>query len=288
MAPSRHSGSSLARCAVVTDSTCDIPEGVASDHGITIVPIRLNFGDELLDDGVLSQAQLFERMASGPLPTTSQPSVGALIEAYERALETAEEVVSVHISEKLSGTMDAARLAAERFSGKVHVFDSLNLSWGLGWQVISAARSANDGASARECLELLGRLRAQVRQVVTMESLENLRRGGRVGPVAAFVGSVLQLKVTVVVDPDGSFSPLARSRGTSAAIERTLMWIGEQMDGRTGGLFAVGHAMSSAQANHLAEEIQRRWQPDELVMYEAGSAISTHTGRVWGASFLPL
>ena len=127
--------------AIVTDSTADIPVELASESGITVVPLSVTFGEETLVDGTLSQEQFFERMATEPkLPTTSQPSPGAFVEAYERALESYSSVVSIHISDKLSGTIESARQAATQFPGKVHVFDSRNLSWGLALQVMEAVR----------------------------------------------------------------------------------------------------------------------------------------------------
>ncbi|TLM77516.1 MAG: DegV family EDD domain-containing protein, partial [Actinobacteria bacterium] len=112
------------RFVVVTDSTADIPREIADEHGVSVVPLSFSFGDETFADGELTQSDFFARMkAQATLPTTSQPPVGAFVEAYERALQKAESVVSVHVSNRLSGTIESARQAAERFDGRVHVFD---------------------------------------------------------------------------------------------------------------------------------------------------------------------
>ena len=112
-----------------------------------MVPLSVTVGDATVEDGTWSMEEFFERMNAQPtLPTTSQPPVGAFVEAYERALETASDVVSIHISHKLSGTFSSAKTAAESFGGKVQVVDSYNLSWGLGLQVLEAARAAASGA----------------------------------------------------------------------------------------------------------------------------------------------
>jgi len=271
--------------AVVTDSTADIEASIAARNNITVVPLSVTFGDETLPDGQLTQREFFNRMNAAPqLPTTSQPSVGAFVHAYELALESAEYVVSVHISSKLSGTFEGARQAAAQFPGRVHVFDSHNLSWGLAWQVMDAARSAAEGLGPDVAMIRLARLRDRVKLLVGLDSLDNLARGGRIGKVGAFLGSMLNLKVTLTVDLNGEFVPLARSRGEKAAMRHTLEWVGEQMGSATKGRFAIGHALDPDHATYLAEEIRKRWDATELVIYEAGSVIATHTGTGWGVA----
>ncbi len=273
---------------VVTDSTADIAPDIAAAHGITVVPLSVSFGTETFQDQTLGQQEFFDRMRSGAtLPTTSQPPVGAFVDAYRTALERADQVISVHISNRLSGTIESARQAAEQFSDKVHVFDSLNLSWGLGLQVVEAARAATEGSSVDQALERLAKARERVRLIVGLDSLDNLARGGRIGQVSAFLGSLLNLKVTLTVDADGAFEPVARSRGEKAALEHTLQWVTEKMGSATKGRFAVGHALSRDRAERIAEELRRRFDVSDLVIYETGSVISTHTGTGWGVALLP-
>ena len=278
----------MRRIAVVTDSTSDIAPELAERYRITVVPLTVTIGDESFVDGVLTQQEFFDRMnAAHRLPTTSQPAAGAFSEAYARALETADHVISVHISSKLSGTIGAAHAAAEQFAGRVHVFDSLNLSWGCAWQVREAARCAAEGAALETALERIASVRDRVRLIVGLDGLENLAKGGRIGRVGAFVGSILNLKVTLTVAPDGAFVPLARSRGEKAALKHTLEWIAEQMGTAEKGRFAVGHALSPERALWLRDEISKRFRVAEMVVYEAGSVICTHTGTGWGVAVLP-
>lgn len=282
------SGTSLREFAVVTDSTADIAPEFAREQDITVIPLAITINGETLDDGVLTQAEFFERMRNAPeLPTTSQPSVGAFTELYEKALETANSVISLHISSKLSGTVEAANLAAEQFAGKVHVFDSRNLSWGLAWQVMDAAAAAREGLSTRETLDRLESTRQRVKLLVGVDSLENLRRGGRIGAVSSLLGSLLDLKVTLTVDENGAFAPLGRSRGEKAALDYTMEWIATQMGDAHSGKFAVGHALSKERAHRIATSISERWDATELVVYEAGSVVATHTGTVWGVAVWP-
>ena len=273
--------------AVITDSTADIPAEMAEEHGIDVVPLLVSFGEETYPDGMMTQQQFFDRMRDAPdLPTTSQPSVGAFTDAYERALARFSAVVSVHISSKLSGTMESATRAAEQFDGRVHVVDSLNLSWALAWQVREAAAAAAEGIGVPKALERIHDVRDRVQMIVGIDSLENLQRGGRIGRVSALMGSLLNLKVTFSVE-DGEFHPLARSRGERAALEYTLQWVEKQMGAARRGKFAVGHALSESRAQRLAEAIRSRWEIAEMVLYETGSVIATHTGTGWGVTVLP-
>jgi len=276
--------------AVITDSTADIAPTMAAENDITVVPLSVTIGDEVFTDGDLTQAEFFARMKAAPqLPTTSQPSAGAFIEAYERALNDAEQVVSVHISNHLSGTIESARQAAQEFSGRVHVFDSRNLSWGLTFQVMEAVRAAREGLSVDATLKRLEGARDRVRLIVGLDSLENLAKGGRIGAVSAFLGSMLNLKVTLTVDGEGAFQPVARSRGDKAATAHTLDWVAEKVGSAEHVAIAVGHALAPERAEHLAAALRQSLgdRLSELVMYEAGSVICTHTGVGWGVAVLP-
>jgi DegV family protein with EDD domain len=274
--------------AVVTDSTADIPRELVEERGIGVVPLTVTIGGESFPDGALSQAEFFDRMHASPqLPTTSQPAAGAFASAYERALETADQVISVHISSKLSGTVESARTAAREFAGRVHVFDSLNLSWGLAFQVMEAARCAAEGFDVGATLDSLAQVRDRVRLIVGLDTLDNLLKGGRIGRVSALFGSLLNIKVTFMVAADGAFTPVARSRGEKAALKQTLDWVAKQMGASRSGRFAVGHALSPERAVWLREEIAKRFEVTEMVLYEAGPVICTHTGTGWGVIVLP-
>lgn len=273
---------------VLTDSTADIVPELAAERGITVVPLSVTIDGRTLPDGTLTQEQFFEAMGKSPtLPTTSQPSVGTFVEAYRTALESAENVLSVHISSKLSGTVEAARQAAAQFGDRVHVFDSKNLSWGLAFQVMEAAKAAVDGADVHVALERLKAAREKSRLIVGLDSLHNLAKGGRIGRVSSFLGSVLDLKVTFTVDEAGSFAPLGRSRGEKAALRHTLEWVTKQVGPTGKASFAVGYALAQERAEWLRAELERRFEVVEMFVYPAGSVIATHTGTGWGVAVMP-
>ena len=274
--------------AVVTDSTSDITPEIAAENGITIVPLHVTIGSETFEDGAISQAEFFERMRSAPqLPTTAAPSIGELAETYEAALESADEVIAVHLSSKLSATFETAVIAARQFGERVHVFDSRSLSWATGWQVLQTARDAREGVGVAEALGRLERAREETRIAVSIDSLENLRKGGRIGKVATALGSLLNLKVTIAVDDGGEFVAIGRHRGERAALQHVLDWTAAHMGGATKGRFAIGHAMSPQAAERLRSAIVERWEPVELVTYEAGASISAHAGTIWGVAVQP-
>jgi len=275
--------------AVVTDSTADIPRELAEAEGITIVPLVTTFPDGVsFHDGDLTQAEFFERMGRAKaLPTTSQPAVGDFTRVYDELLGRFPYAVSVHISNKLSGTIEAARQATDGFGDRVHVFDSLNLSTALGWQVIDAAREAARGEGPAEILEAAARLRPRVRHIVGLDKLDNLARGGRIGAVSAFFGGVLDLKVLLTVDSDGAFKPVTRARGHMGAMRDTLGFVKREMGGATKGRFMVAHALSPDTAAYLRDAIADAFEVTELFMVETGVVIATHTGTGWGIGFIP-
>lgn len=276
-----------ARVAIVTDSTSDLTPEICERYGIVSVPLNVTIDGETWLDGVMSQQEFFDRMAAAKeLPTTSQPSVGAFVDTYTEALERAAHVVSVHISSDLSGTLASAHAAAEHFAGKVSVFDSRNLSWGLGFQVLEAARGAMENLSAEAVLERAASARDRVEMIVGLDKLDNLVKGGRVGRVAGFVGGVLNLKVTLTVS-EGVFEPVARTRGAKAALAHTVDWVTERIGETRKGAFCVLYAMAEDRAHWLADTLSERFEVTEMHVVPTGSVIATHTGTGWAVAFLP-
>lgn len=273
--------------AIITDSTADLPVPLCTEHGITVVPLELMIGGEAMHDGTLTQAEFFARMnAADQLPTTSQPPVGTFVEAYRRALQDASHVVSVHISEKLSGTLSSARQAAEEFEGRVTVVDSMNLSWGLGFQVLEAARAAASGLDVHSIVERVESVRDRVQMIVHVDALDNLVKGGRISSFAGKLGGILSVKLSFTVR-NGEFVLVRPFRNTKAAMRHGLDWVAENMGKAKESAFAVGHAMAEERAEWLRQSITERFTVSEMHMYEAGTVIATHTGTGWAIAFVP-
>lgn len=205
---------------IVTDSTSDISKELADEHGITVIPLTVSFGHESYRDGVdLSAEEFYARLQiTKALPTTSQPPPALFQYAYEH-LTTRGDVVSIHVSHKFSGTVEAARAAAREVApDKISIVDSGSVSMALGMCVIAAARVAKAGGSRDACVAAAESVAGRLRIAVAFETLEYLRRGGRIGRATAFLGSILHLKPILTVK-DGEAFPVTRVRSRARALE---------------------------------------------------------------------
>ncbi len=219
----------MSQVCIVTDSTADIPPALAAEYGIVVVPAVVILGaEQFLDGEGLSRAEFYRRLpAMQPLPTTAAPSVGVFAEAYRAALTTANAVVGIFLASTLSSIYQHARLAAQDFGGRVHVVDSGQLTMGLGFQVLAAARVAREGGSVADVLEAVQSIQQRVRLVAMLDTLEFLRRSGRVSWAKARLGSLLQLKPFLEVRQGEVLSlPAVRTRrkGLARLAEHVRAW----------------------------------------------------------------
>lgn len=208
---------------IVTDSTCDLPAALTAELGVTVVPLTVVFGDEApLRDGVdIRPAEFYERLQFSPrLPKTSQPSVEAFRAAYD-AVPEGEEIVSIHVSSRLSGTLNAASVAREQVSPARHIelIDSYSASIGLGAIVMDAAEAARAGASLAEVVAIARRCMDRVHVICLIDTLEYLQRGGRIGRARSMLGSLLSIKPMIHFE-DGEVAPLERVRTRAKGVER--------------------------------------------------------------------
>ena len=200
---------------IVTDSTSDLPLDLAESLGVTIVPANVIFGQEQFKDRVeMTPAQFYERLVDSPVhPTTSAPSIGQFVEAYESVGTDADGIVSIHVSAKLSATYNAAVQASEQVNldCPIEVIDSEQASFGLGLPVIAAAKAAAGGATFETVVKAVRSANERSRCIALFDTLEYLQRGGRIGKAQAFVGSILRVKPMIIVR-DGEVQPLGRAR----------------------------------------------------------------------------
>src|SRR5215216_3356326 len=215
--------------AVVTDSTSYLPPELIERHGIQVVPLYVVFGGDrtVPEVEITDYPAFFEELRTAEtLPTTSQPSVGDFTAVFEPLLADGGEVVSVHISGGLSGTPEAARQAKDALTrdGKggerIEVVDSTTAAGGLGFMVLAAAKAARDGASAREVVEHVAAARQELRLWFAIDTLEFLRRGGRIGAASAWIGSTLKVKPILTVENE--MTPVERVRTSSRALQRMV------------------------------------------------------------------
>ena len=209
---------------VVTDSTADIPPETREELGIYVVPLKVIFGDEEFIDGVTMQApEFYTRLVEEDVfPTTSQPSPGEFIEAYRGLLDRFDGIVSIHISAELSGTIDSAtqaRAQMEDVGEAIRIVDSRSVGMGIGLVVLEAARAAQAGGDLDSVAKLAEDLVPRSGLIFLLDTLEYLRRGGRIGPASAFLGTLLRFRPLLQID-EGVVKPLARPRSRRKGIER--------------------------------------------------------------------
>jgi DegV family protein with EDD domain len=205
---------------IVTDSCSDIPRPLADELGITVIPLTIQWGGTSYRDGIdLDADEFYARLAAEKeLPSTSQPPPALFQYTYEH-LASQGEVVSVHLSHKFSGTVESARtVAAQVAPDKITVVDSGSASMGVGLCAIAAARAAQAGASRAECAAVAESVASRLRVAVAFETLEYLRRGGRIGRARAFIGGMLRLKPILTVK-DGEAFPVTRARSHAKAMD---------------------------------------------------------------------
>src|SRR5712691_1213382 len=210
--------------AIVTDSTSDLPPALAAARSVTVVPLTLNLDGESLLDGVdITASEFYRRLPNATShPTTSQPSPGAFAEKYTVLLEDHDAIVSIHISEKLSGTYASARQAADMTDPKrVHVVDSEVVSMSLGLVALVASALAAQKVDAAAIESRVLAMRPHVHTYFSVATLEFLRRGGRIGRASALLGSVLQVKPVLCIR-DGLVTPLERVRTFDRALNRVI------------------------------------------------------------------
>jgi DegV family protein with EDD domain len=261
---------------IVTDSTSDIPKPLADELGITVIPLTIQFGAQSFRDGLdLTADDFYQRLTTTKeLPQTSQPPP-ALFDYTYRHLITQGDVVSVHLSHKFSGTVETARSAANDVApDKIAVVDSGSVSMGLGLCAIAAARAAKAGASLQECEAAARHVAQHVHVAVAFETLEYLRRGGRIGRASAFLGGLLRLKPVLTVK-DGEAFPVTRARSRQKAIDEICGLI-TKFPSVTD--VAIAHTTTPEDAAALAERARTLAPNANLYEVRFGPVLGVHGG----------
>jgi DegV family protein with EDD domain len=268
------------KVAIVTDSISSLTQAMGREHGVHVVPIHIFFGTDAYCDDIDLDAEAFYRLlrASKQMPTTSQPTAMEFQQTYTQIARQAEAVVSIHASKEVSATVDCARAARNELPGvPIHVIDSRTLSMGQGLIVLAAARAAAAGKSAEEIVQLVEGLVSKTKVLFTVETLEYLRRGGRIGGATALLGSALKIKPVLHIE-DGRVEPLEKPRTRKRAIERLLDLMAEQVGTTDNVHAAVLHCDAQDDAERLVQRVRERFQCVELFAAEAGPTIGAHGG----------
>ena len=271
--------SAAAPVRVLTDSTAYLPEDLVARHALEVVPLHVVIAGRTGAEGEqITSEDVATAMAGWEPVSTSRPSPAALLAGYERlASDGAHEIVSVHISAAMSGTFEAARLAARDAPVPVHVVDSKSLAMGLGYAAVAAAEAAERGADGATAADAARTLADRARAFFYVDTLEHLRRGGRIGAAQALIGSALAVKPLLTLR-DGRIEPLEKVRTTSRALARLEEVVAEAAgDGRVDA--AVHHLASPERAEQLAERLRSRLPGlRQMHVREVGAVVGAHVG----------
>ena len=262
---------------IVTDSTADLTQEQQQAAGITVVPLNVHFGDQVFRDHVdLTADEFFRRLkASAQLPRTSQPAVGVFEEAYRTLRQNGDEVVSVHLSSKVSGTYNSALMAAKGVDEKaIEVVDSLSTSMALGFMALEGAKLARAGKDRATIAERLRALVPKARVICVVDTLTYLERGGRIGKARALLGSLLNVKPILQLK-DGEVVPVGRARGRPQALNKLVELL--ERDGHVSQL-AIMHGAAQADAEQLRERVAASYPGLDILLTEIGAVLGTHTG----------
>jgi DegV family protein with EDD domain len=263
---------------IVTDSTADVPEELMKRYDIRQVPINIQFGIETYEEGIEIDRPTFFRKLEEVMPTSSQPSPGQFAEVYRELVEQGHSVLCIAITSKHSGTYQSAVLAKSMLpEADIEVFDTLSISIGTGYQVLAAARAAEEGKSMGEIIQLLEGIRSRMFLYLTPATLKYLQRSGRVGKLAGALGALLNLKPVIKVE-DGVLEAFQNVRTRSKAIDRLVELTAEAVGTTEPVKLGIPHAQAPDEAEELRERLERTFNCDEMHVVDLACSLTVHGG----------
>ncbi|HEX5809184.1 MAG TPA: DegV family protein [Anaerolineales bacterium] len=270
------------RVAIVTDSTAYLPEDCLKQYNITVTPLSVIWGDQVYQDGVdILPGEFYQRLAdSRVMPTTSQVMPAVMQLTFESLLLQSYDVLGIFLSSKISGTMQSAIQARSMLpyaAENIAIIDSLSTTMAMGWPVLTAARAASAGESLTECQKIAEHACASSGVLFVVETLEYLRRGGRIGGAQALLGTVLNIK-PVLEMREGKIEAAGKVRTKQRAVQYMLDVVAERLKGKTNIRVAVTHAGADAEAASLLEVAQAKLTPIETMCCPLSPVIGTHVG----------
>lgn len=278
---------------ILTDSAADLSVAEAENLGVVVAPLFIQFPDQEVDSKDLTPDDFYDRLRqmAPKIPTTAQPSAGIFADLYHKLTQAGEKVLSIHISSGLSGTIQSARLGAKSLAeADITIFDSMTLSGAQRFQVIAAALAVKADWAKERILERLERIRESTEVIYTLETLEYLAHGGRIGRVQALAGSLLKIKPVIRVDrEDGKYSTVAKGRTLKATM--TIM-VDHLLDmyGSTEPLWvSVMHGQLADKADELAQMLHAKLNITKMEVLRISPILGVHTGPgIVGATVTPM
>ena len=264
---------------IVTDSTCDLTKEELIEHDIKVVPLTIQIDGKTYVDGEDIEPASFLQMMKNTkeLPKSSQPAPGKFKELYDELGKNGDQIISIHMTGGMSGTVDSARQAAEMSTSDVTVIDSRYIAVGLAMQIREAIQYRDSGATVEEIVSRLDVVRENTRLFVVVDTLENLIKGGRIGKGKGMIGSLLNIKPIASLD-DGSYTPVSKARSHKQVINYLFNQFKEDTAGKTVKAVGISHAAGlQTMGNPLKELIQSSGFQDVEIKFTS-PIISTHTG----------
>ncbi len=269
----------MKKIALVTDGTADLTDEMKKDYDIHVVPLKVRFGDQEYSGNELSCEEFYRRLAEGgELPKTSQPTPEEFGRLYTTLLQEYQEIISVHVSSALSGTFNSAFLAKEKFKEKVHLVDSKTLSLGMGLMLMEAAQNIKKGQDVAWILDNLAKVRKNVETLFTLNTMEYLQKGGRIGRVQGFMGSLLNIKPIVRVGDDGVYHTYGKAHSQKKALDSLALAFRDLAKGRKPIRLVLVHGAALQAAQYLKETLENAFQLPTTAFTQVGPVIGVHTG----------
>lgn len=272
----------MSKIAIVTDSTSYMPEELLKKYNISIAPQVLIWGDKTYNDGVdIKPQEFFEKLKTTKvMPTTSQASPATIHPIFQGLVDQGFEVIAIHVSSKLSGTVQSALQAKEMMGTageKVTVVDSLSTSMAMSFQVLAVARAIEAGASLKDAVAITEKARGHSGIYLVPETLEFLHRGGRIGGAQRFLGTLLNMKPVLELR-DGRVEPVERVRTKSKAHDRMIELVAERVNGKSNIRVATLHANAAEDAKAVLAKAIQAFNPVENIFAEVSPTVGTHAG----------
>lgn len=270
----------MSKIQIITDSMIDIPKDIIEKHNIIVVPLTIIFGDKEYRDGVdLTNSQFYEKLSqSEELPKTSQISPNAFMEIFEKVLNEGNKVLCINGSSRASGTHQSAVIAKNSLeSENVEVFDTMGLSFGGGLFVYEAVKMVEDGKKLNEIINRLNEMKLNVDHIFTVDTLEYLKKGGRLNPMKATIATMLNIKPILTV-VDGLVEPLDKVRGSKKVVGKMIELAKERGVNFEDKVVGISHANCPETLEKLKDQVLKELNPMELLVTEIGCTIGTHAG----------
>jgi DegV family protein with EDD domain len=263
---------------IVTDSTADLPAVLVKELDVTVVPEYLSFGDQVYRDQIdISEDDFYHRLVTGAIhPKTAQPTPNDFAGVYETLSKTADGIISIHLSSKLSGTYDSALRGKNMIpaAAKIEVIDSQSVSIAMGLSVIQAAKMARSGASLKQITDAIRKIKEDVHFLILFDTLKYLAKGGRIGKGKAFLGSLLNVKPLLIIK-EGELVPSGQVRTRTKGVELLVDFVRNTPEIED---LAVLYSTTPDDAHNLIERLSPLFPKERIIFSRLGSALGVHGG----------